>query len=346
MDAPSIQELFAQAKSILPLQSRIENRALRKSCLQLSPATHSFVANPLPAPLDLVLELHSTLIDFNRNMSFPPSTITPALLTDSPTDGSGAKTGMSLAAGLPVEALAPPAARPRLGDQVECSNCHTHKTPLWRRDGAGNTLCNACGLFQKLHGTVRPLSLKTDVIKKRNSRRASGSVTIDKKGSGFGVMSAGSTPRELFHESFYDLTPPTRYKHVPILPKPQDGAMPIAQLRVPNRFLTPTTPTGLYGLAQRFLVTLLPTLAPSPYQVAPLPVESLPDFKRRRSEMLLASQGDFGLLVLLSGGYFEQSRRPPPSTVSNLSASFQPHVREEEEERINMRDLDWLSFEM
>jgi GATA-binding protein len=39
---------------------------------------------------------------------------------------------------------------------------------LWRRNAAGEPLCNACGLFLKLHGVVRPLSLKTDVIKKRN----------------------------------------------------------------------------------------------------------------------------------------------------------------------------------
>lgn len=48
-----------------------------------------------------------------------------------------------------------------------CSNCHTTNTPLWRRDPEGQPLCNACGLFYKLHGVVRPLSLKTDVIKKR-----------------------------------------------------------------------------------------------------------------------------------------------------------------------------------
>lgn len=60
----------------------------------------------------------------------------------------------------------------KAGDKpTECKNCHTQKTPLWRKDPAGNTLCNACGLFLKLHGTMRPLSLKTDVIKKRNSRR-------------------------------------------------------------------------------------------------------------------------------------------------------------------------------
>ncbi|KAI0743591.1 hypothetical protein C8Q80DRAFT_1345613 [Daedaleopsis nitida] len=53
-----------------------------------------------------------------------------------------------------------------------CTNCQTTITPLWRRDPDGQPLCNACGLFYKLHGVVRPLSLKTDVIKKRN--RASG----------------------------------------------------------------------------------------------------------------------------------------------------------------------------
>lgn len=53
------------------------------------------------------------------------------------------------------------------GKDTRCSNCHTKTTPLWRRDPVGNPLCNACGLFLKLHGVVRPLSLKTDVIKKR-----------------------------------------------------------------------------------------------------------------------------------------------------------------------------------
>lgn len=50
---------------------------------------------------------------------------------------------------------------------VSCTNCHTKTTPLWRRNPQGEPLCNACGLFLKLHGVVRPLSLKTDVIKKR-----------------------------------------------------------------------------------------------------------------------------------------------------------------------------------
>ncbi|KAM0724222.1 hypothetical protein Q7P37_000104 [Cladosporium fusiforme] len=54
-----------------------------------------------------------------------------------------------------------------------CQNCTTSTTPLWRRDEAGSVLCNACGLFLKLHGRPRPISLKTDVIKSRNRVKTS-----------------------------------------------------------------------------------------------------------------------------------------------------------------------------
>lgn len=64
--------------------------------------------------------------------------------------------------------------------EVSCTNCHTKTTPLWRRNPEGQPLCNACGLFLKLHGVVRPLSLKTDVIKKR---QRGGSSAKKKKGS-------------------------------------------------------------------------------------------------------------------------------------------------------------------
>ncbi|MCJ1440802.1 MAG: hypothetical protein MMC23_001288 [Stictis urceolatum] len=58
--------------------------------------------------------------------------------------------------------------------QPICQNCQTSTTPLWRRDELGSVLCNACGLFLKLHGRPRPISLKTDVIKSRNRVKSSG----------------------------------------------------------------------------------------------------------------------------------------------------------------------------
>lgn len=69
-----------------------------------------------------------------------------------------------------------------MDNNVSCTNCHTKTTPLWRRNPEGQPLCNACGLFLKLHGVVRPLSLKTDVIKKRQRNSNSSKKLIIKDG--------------------------------------------------------------------------------------------------------------------------------------------------------------------
>jgi uncharacterized Zn finger protein (UPF0148 family) len=57
----------------------------------------------------------------------------------------------------------PPGDRP----QMVCANCSTTTTPLWRRDEEGNTICNACGLYYKLHNVQRPVTMKRSVIKRR-----------------------------------------------------------------------------------------------------------------------------------------------------------------------------------
>ena len=33
-----------------------------------------------------------------------------------------------------------------------CANCQTNTTTLWRRNAQGEPVCNACGLYFKLHG--------------------------------------------------------------------------------------------------------------------------------------------------------------------------------------------------
>ncbi|KAH8832650.1 hypothetical protein DL96DRAFT_669932 [Flagelloscypha sp. PMI_526] len=49
----------------------------------------------------------------------------------------------------------------------ECTHCHSRTTSVWRRSKEGNQLCNACGVYQRMHGRARPLSLRKNKIRPR-----------------------------------------------------------------------------------------------------------------------------------------------------------------------------------
>lgn len=46
---------------------------------------------------------------------------------------------------------------------LSCTNCHTTTTTLWRRNAEGEPVCNACGLYMKLHG-VRNISDTAEIL--------------------------------------------------------------------------------------------------------------------------------------------------------------------------------------
>ncbi|XP_045108921.1 GATA-binding factor 2-like isoform X1 [Portunus trituberculatus] len=57
---------------------------------------------------------------------------------------------------------APTTPQPQRRSGMTCSNCQTTNTTLWRRNNNGEPVCNACGLYFKLHGVSRPLTMKKE----------------------------------------------------------------------------------------------------------------------------------------------------------------------------------------
>ncbi|KAL2069342.1 hypothetical protein VTL71DRAFT_15680 [Oculimacula yallundae] len=153
-------------------QSVSDNRA-RNDRRQKIPRTASTPNTALLGQRNPMFEQHMA----QSNPNSPPEGIMSGFSSVAPSRPSspgGSKHGSSTN-------LVGAGAQGENGVPTTCTNCFTQTTPLWRRNPEGHPLCNACGLFLKLHGVVRPLSLKTDVIKKRN--RGSGA-TLPVGGSG------------------------------------------------------------------------------------------------------------------------------------------------------------------
>ncbi|KAJ9212692.1 transcriptional regulator family: GATA type zinc finger [Paecilomyces variotii] len=136
-----------------------------------------------------------------------------------------------------------------------CTNCFTQTTPLWRRNPEGQPLCNACGLFLKLHGVVRPLSLKTDVIKKRN-RGSGNSLSV-------GVSSTRSSKKGGRKNSVAQapLTTPTSGK-----PQSATASESPPSMQGSNGSTAGTTPTSFQGSGKGGVVPIAaapPKPAPS-----------------------------------------------------------------------------------
>lgn len=85
---------------------------------------------------------------------------------------------------------------------MECSNCKTKKTPLWRKGDEGEALCNACGLYEKLHKKPRPSKgFRTNAFNSRSVQHPENEVIVN--------MNTYSNP---------DTSETSYYQHIPDIP--------------------------------------------------------------------------------------------------------------------------------
>lgn len=161
------------------------------------------------------------------------------------------------------------------GMPTTCTNCFTQTTPLWRRNPEGHPLCNACGLFLKLHGVVRPLSLKTDVIKKRN-RGSGNSIPL-----GTATRAAKKTTAAAARKNSIVNAPAPQPKHTPVgSESPPSG---LSNVSTPTNNGHPFAPSkvGVISIAA----------APAKPQSRPL-AAATPKRQRRESKSVAPAQDE------------------------------------------------------
>lgn len=83
----------------------------------------------------------------------------------------------------------------RNNPEIRCVNCHQTQTPLWRKNDRGQPICNACGLYAKLHNKDRPVTMRKSKIQRRRRDWSSGVLLIHDPSMGNPAIPRGlSTP--------------------------------------------------------------------------------------------------------------------------------------------------------
>ncbi|KAK5640719.1 hypothetical protein RI129_009266 [Pyrocoelia pectoralis] len=84
---------------------------------------------------------------------------------------------------------------------LSCTNCGTQTTTIWRRNVKGEMVCNACGLYFKLHGVDRPHTMRRDTIHTRRRRPKASESGIEKDKS---KGKKSSSTNEMDYENSYE----------------------------------------------------------------------------------------------------------------------------------------------
>lgn len=98
---------------------------------------------------------------------------------------------------------------------TSCANCQATTTTLWRRNPNGDPVCNACGLYYKLHGVNRPMTMKKDGIQTRNRKISTKSKKNKSKMTCYDSLKSFSTEDMHKLSPFMEQPLPSPYFHHP-----------------------------------------------------------------------------------------------------------------------------------
>ncbi|KAI8976919.1 hypothetical protein BDB01DRAFT_801851 [Pilobolus umbonatus] len=167
------RETLESAERLLYDEPYYSDHTQIPSMYQQQPEIQSIHSMPVsPIHSMPVSPIHSMPVSPIHSMSVPasPSSYMPASIVSS-------SMPVSMTASMPASRSNSPPHSPIFINQSHhssheedksiamCTNCNTTSTPLWRRSTQDELLCNACGLYLKLHNIPRPKNLKPPITK-------------------------------------------------------------------------------------------------------------------------------------------------------------------------------------